>query len=284
MAMVLTTGVKQLDRLLRGDAIHPSALRFGTVVVPVKQLSLVILILGLLYGLCMASFAMVNGADAIMQRIVATMLKVPTLFFLTLAITFPSLYIFNALVGSRLSADSVMQLLISALGVMMAVLASMGPIVAFFSLSTTSYSFMLLLNVAVFATAGILGLRFLFLTLQRISLVRNGSSIDDDDRLLQQEFERLAEADPHHAMDILPELQVEKRRGALDRRKDDPTSPKVRTIFRIWVVVFGLVGAQLSWVMRPFIGGVPGDGFTWFSPRESSFFEAVWHAFTTLLS
>jgi hypothetical protein len=282
--MVLTTGVKQLDRLLRGDATHPSALRFGSVEVPVRQLSLVILILGLMYGLCMASFAMVNGADEIMQRIIATMLKVPTLFFLTLAITFPSLYIFNALVGSRLSADSVMQLLISALGVMMAVLASMGPIVAFFSLSTTSYSFMLLLNVAVFATAGILGLRFLFLTLQRISLVRSGSSIDDDDRQLREEFERLAEADPHRAMDILPEFQIEKRRGALDRRKDDPTSPKVRTIFRIWVVVFGLVGAQLSWVMRPFIGGVPGDQFAWFSPRQSSFFEAVWHAFTNLLS
>jgi hypothetical protein len=280
---MLTTGIQHLDRLLRGDATHPSALRFGSVVVPVRQLSIVILLLGLMYGLCMASFAMVNGADAVMERIVSTMLKVPSLFFLTLAITFPSLYIFNSLVGSRLSADSVMQLLISALGVMMAVLASMGPIVAFFSLSTTSYPFMLLLNVAVFTVAGLLGLRFLFMTLQRLSLVRSGSPIEDDDRIVREEFERLVDIDTGRAIDILPELQIEKRRGALDRRESEPTSPKVTLIFRIWVVVFGLVGAQLSWVMRPFIGGVSGDRFAWFSERESSFFEAVWKAFLQLL-
>jgi hypothetical protein len=275
---MLTTGVRQLDRLLRGDATHPSALRFGSVVVPVRQLSAVIVLLGLLYGLCMASFAMVNGADAVIERLVSTMLKVPSLFLLTLAITFPSLYIFNALVGSRLSADSVLQLLVSALGVMMAVLASMGPIVAFFSLSTTSYNFMLLLNVAVFTVAGLLGLRFLFLTLQRLSLVRNGTPFEDDDKLVREEFERLAEIDTYRAIDILPEMSVEKRRGALERREAEPTSPKVRMIFRIWVVVFGLVGAQLSWVMRPFIGGGSNDQFVWFSPRESSFFEAVWKA------
>jgi hypothetical protein len=165
---------------------------------------------------------------------------------------------------------------------MMAVLASLGPIVAFFSASTTSYSFILLLNVAVFTTAGVLGLRFLFLTLQRISSVRNGTMFEDDDQLVQEEFERLSEIDPHRAIDILPEMHIEKRRGALDRRENDPTSPKVRTIFRIWVVVFGLVGAQLSWVMRPFVGGGSAEAFSWFSPRESSFFEAVWNAFVHL--
>lgn len=275
-------GMHQLDRLLRGDVTHPTALRYGSVVVPVRQLSMVILLLGLLYGLCMASFAMVSGADAILERLTATMLKVPTLFFLTLAITFPSLYIFNALVGSRLSADSVLQLLIAALGVMMAVLASMGPIVAFFSVSTTSYSFMLLLNVAVFTIAGLLGLRFLFLTLQRLSLVRNGAPIDEDQVTLEREFERLVEIDPQRAIDIGPELQVEKKRGALDRREQGPTSPRVRMIFQIWVVVFGLVGAQLSWVMRPFIGNADTGAFQWFSPRESSFFEAVWRALVNL--
>jgi hypothetical protein len=274
-------GMRQLDRLLRGDVTHPSALRYGSVVIPVRQVSMVILLLGLLYGLCMASFAMCNGADAILERITATMLKVPTLFFLTLAITFPSLYIFNALVGSRLSADSVLHLLVSALGVMMAVLASMGPIVAFFSVSTTSYSFMLLLNVAVFTVAGLLGLRFLFLTLQRLSHVRNGADIAEEQMELEEEFDRLVGIDPQRAIDILPELQVEKKRGALDRRETEPASPRVRRIFRVWVVVFGLVGAQLSWVMRPFIGtGV--ERFQWFSPRESSFFEAVWRAFVHL--
>ena len=47
-----------------------------------------------------------------------------------------------------------------------------------------------------------------------------------------------------------------------------------RVVFLIWLAVFVLVGAQMSWVLRPFIGS-PGSEFTWFRPRESSFFEAV---------
>ena len=98
--------------------------------------------------------------------------KVPMLFFLTLIVTFPSLYVFNALVGSRLSFRTVLRLLVAALGVMLAVLASFGTIVVFFSLCTTSYPFMVLLNVAMFAVAGLLGMGFLLQTLHRLSLAQ----------------------------------------------------------------------------------------------------------------
>src|SRR5207302_1107134 len=80
--------------------------------------------------------------------------KVPMLFFLTLAVTLPSLYVFNALVGCRLSFTAVLRLLIAALGVTLAVLASFGTITVFFSLCTTSYPFMVLLNVLMFALVG----------------------------------------------------------------------------------------------------------------------------------
>src|SRR5213078_3989122 len=78
-------------------------------------------------------------------------------------------YVFNALVGSRLSILSVVRLLVISLVVMLTVLASLGPIVAFFSASTTSYPFMLLLNVAFYAVAGFLGLRCVLVTLDRLS-------------------------------------------------------------------------------------------------------------------
>ena len=42
----------------------------------------------------------------------------------------------------------------ASLGVIVTVLASLGPIVAFFSVCTTSYPFMVLFNVVVFAIAG----------------------------------------------------------------------------------------------------------------------------------
>ncbi len=83
--------------------------------------------------------------------------------------SFPSLYVFHALVGSRLSMQSVLRLLVISLTVMLTVLASLGPIVAFFSASTTSYLFMLLLNVVIFAVSGSLGLRYMLTTLQRLT-------------------------------------------------------------------------------------------------------------------
>ena len=52
---------------------------------------------------------------------------------LTLLITFPSLYVFNALVGSRLLIGAMLKLLIAAMAVMLMVLASFGPIVGFFA-------------------------------------------------------------------------------------------------------------------------------------------------------
>ena len=103
------------------------------------------------------------------MQLLATTIKVPALFYLTLLVTFPSLYVFNALVGSRLTLVSVLQLLVASLAVNLAVLASLGPIVLFFSLSTKSYAFIQLLNVVMFSVAGVLGLIFLLQTLHRLT-------------------------------------------------------------------------------------------------------------------
>ena len=59
--------------------------------------------------------------------------------------------------------------------------------------------------------------------------------------------------------------------------------PRVKLIFRVWVVVFGLVGAQMSWVLRPFVGN-PHQPFTFFRERDSHFFQAVIDAVRKLLS
>ena len=50
----------------------------------------------------------------------------------------------------------------------------------------------------------------------------------------------------------------------------------VRVVFRIWMIVFSLVGAQMGWVLRPFIGD-PNLPFALFRHRGSNFFEAVMH-------
>src|SRR5262249_37914512 len=142
------------------------------------------------------------------------------LLFLTLLVTFPSLYVFNTLLGSKLRLAELLRLVTAGLSVLVAVLAAFGPIVAFFSVTTTSYPFIVLLNVAVFAVSGALGMAFLYRSLLRLA-------------------------------------------GAA-----------VNRVFYAWMVVFGLVGAQMGWVLRPFIGS-PDVPFTWFRPRQASFFEGV---------
>jgi hypothetical protein len=257
-----------LDRILRGEATRLTALRRKTVEVEVGGLSVVLVILAMAYGACMGSFALLQGGGSSFWQLVASMVKVPYLFFLTLLVTFPSLYVFNALVGSRLALGSVLRLLVASLAVMVAVLSSLGPIVAFFSLSTKTYEFMVLINVAAFAVSGLLGLIFLLRTLHRLSFVPPDPTPIEATELEGEEAELRPIVEPSSALDPLG---------------DQVLGRNVKTVFRCWVILFGLVGAQMGWVLRPFIGK-PGLPFVWFRGRESNFFEAVWSAFLSLFS
>lgn len=284
--------LRQLDLLLRGEATKLSALQRGRIELPENGISLVVLALGLFYGACMGTFAIFNKGEIVgaLLQMCATMAKVPALFFSTLLVTFPSLYVFNALVGSRLTLASVWRLMIAMLAVMMAILASLGPIVAFFSISTTNYPFMLILNVIVFGLAGFLGLKFLLHTLHRLSIV-----LEDAKTEVQPIVEpEIVAASTCSALDVeqitpaqnlkelLPAIESvprpkARKEGALDRVDDRMLGSDVKTVFYLWIVVFGLVGAQMSWLLRPFISA-PDKPFVLFSARESNFYAAVWDA------
>jgi hypothetical protein len=307
--------LNDLDRILRGDASHLDALESGSLSTPSRRLSGIILLLGMFYGICMGCFSVISGQKHGWMQIPSSMLKVPALFFLTLIVTLPSLYVFNALVGSRLTFISFLRLLVAAMGVMLALLASFGTIVAFFSFTSTSLSFMILLNVAVFAVSGVIGLTFLMRTLQRLSADRRprrtveplpepapasessaepvpfatpaeptgepsaaesaGTGVGDAS--LQDRLDSIAAATNAKEAAAAPPRRLP---GPLDRLPDQLLTGNVQTIFRIWILLFGLVGAQMSWILRPFIGS--GHEFALFRPRGSNFFEAVFHHLTNL--
>ena len=259
----------ELDSILRGDLTRVSSLRRGGLEVNSRRLSLIIIVLAMIYGVCMGTFAVFRSQGANPVQVLASMLKVPLLFYLTLLVTFPSLYVFNALVGSRLTLVTVARLLVASLGVMVAVLSSLGPIVAFFSVSTSSYPFMLLFNVVVFTVAGTLGMTFLLQTLHRLSVV-------DSQPLLPAT--RSVQAVPESES-----LAFDEPSSALDPLENRVLSQHVKTVFRLWVIVFALVGAQMGWVLRPFVGS-PNSPFTWLRPRDSNFFQAVFRTFQSLFS
>jgi hypothetical protein len=210
------------------------------------------------------------------------------LLFLTLIVTFPSLYVFNALVGSRLSAGALLRLLVAALGVTLAVLASFGTIVVFFSLSSTSYAFMVLLNVAVFAVAGLLGMGFLLQTLHRLSqaqvLALEQPTAGGPEPSIEPPA-MPAQPPPLNAGSYASAYPAAPPRlpGALDRLDGQAVARNVKSVFRIWILVFGLVGAQMGWMLRPFIGD-PAKPVSFFRQRESNFFEAVFDQLGEVMS
>ncbi len=266
--------LRQLDAILRGDATRTSALKSGRIETPVAGVLVLTVMLAGLYGACVGSYAIIRTAwsddgvthDAFMQLLAST-LKFPLLFGLTLLITFPSLYVFNAIVGSRLTVLSVARLLISMIAVMMAVLASLGPILVFFSASTTSYPFMKVLNVVMASIAGFLGLAFLLRTLGRLVVAQRPAPLPIDPPQSEASDQQATPA---------PD-----QRSALDAFHVG-TDQKAALVFRIWVVVFSIVGAQMSWVLRPFIGS-PDMPFTWFRQRQGNFFLDVAQAAGNLL-
>jgi hypothetical protein len=213
-----------------------------------------VLVLGLVYGFFMGWYALINRETPVYEQLLATTLKVPLLFVLTLLVSFPSLYVFNALVGSRLTLGSLFRLLLASLAVTMMVLVSFGPITAFFSISTDSHAFMVILNAGLFAVAGVLGLMFLLQTMNRLVI---------------------AEEPPAGGSQTGPQ-------GALDAVDDRVLARHVRSVFKAWVMIFALVGAQMSWVLRPFVGD-PKLRFQWFRPRQANFFEAIWQTLQSLL-
>jgi hypothetical protein len=249
--------VRELDSILRGEATRLPALREGKINVAVGGLSVLLVLLGASYGFCMGWYALCNRDAPEFRQALASTVKVPALFLLTLAVTFPSLYVFNALVGSRLRVGSLFRLLLASLAVALAVLASFGPIVAFFSVTTSSYHFISVLNVLTFAAAGGLGLAFLLQTLNRLIVAGKPPPAPAD-----------APVPPAGPPAAAPP-------GPLDPAGGHVLGRNVKVVFYVWVVVFALVGAQMSWVLRPFVGD-PAQPFTWFRPRQSNFFEAVW--------
>ncbi len=61
--------VRELDRILRGDATRLTALERGSVEVPAGGLCVVIALLGMIYGACMGTFALAQRAARFTSRL-----------------------------------------------------------------------------------------------------------------------------------------------------------------------------------------------------------------------
>ena len=241
----------ELDRLLRGSPSHESDLAQGRVGFSARRLVLLVIVLGALYGAAMGVYGGLGGRAGGWMYVLSGAVKVPLVFLLTLLVTFPSLYVFAALANSRLRARETLRLLIASIAVMLGVLASFAPVTLFFTVSTDSYRFMLFLNVLFFTIGGCVGLGFLNRAIAAVfrGSHREGTAGDS----------------------ALPD-------GALQRPHGEGAE-RARGIFRLWLIIFAVVGAQMAFILRPFVGN-PQIQFAWFRVRWSNVFEFLARSFT----
>jgi hypothetical protein len=114
-------------------------------------------------------YGAVMGSSHSLWQTISSGLKLPVLFLATLFVCVPSLYFFSLLFGSRQSLRQNLTLILTAVTVTAVLLLSLAPITLFFLLTTSEYQFFKLLNVAIFAVSGFMGVVFLWQGMKVVS-------------------------------------------------------------------------------------------------------------------
>jgi hypothetical protein len=193
-------------------------------------------------------YGLVMGSSHSLWQSLASAFKLPVLFLLTLAICLPTLYLFNLLCGGRLSARQALALVLSAITVTAALTLAFAPITLFFMVTAQSYPFFILLNTAILILTGSVGLSFLISGMRSM----NAQALAEPDR----------PAEPPELLEqLLPTPAPQPR-------------PVSMNLLTIWVLLYGFVGTQLAWTLRPFHGD-PSMPFILFRPVESNFYIGV---------
>jgi hypothetical protein len=240
----------------------------------------------------LAAFGAVLGAsNGWLQALVSTV-KLPVLFLVTLAICLPTLYLFNLVFGARLSVLQACALIMVAITVTAVLTFAFAPISLFFLITARSYEFFKLLNVAILALTALVGLRFLISGMRALN-------------------EQVV-AESMHSKQIVVPVAVQERElvsatvgGAADFASQPPPNgvtpstpqtenshpttqpaagekPASMLLLYIWILLFGFVGTQLAWTLRPFFGD-PGKPFELFRDIEGTFYGNILSTLGSLL-
>jgi hypothetical protein len=156
-----------VERILRSRQQFFQEIRLGA------ELSLKVRAMLLSSVAFLALYGAVMGSTHSLWQALSSAVKLPLLFLATLVICSPTLYFLNLIFGSDQSLTQNFCLILTAITVTAVLLLSFAPIAMFFLLTTSNYQFFKLLNVGVFAIAGIIGVRFLS---QGMRIVSAGSA------------------------------------------------------------------------------------------------------------
>lgn len=245
------------------------------------------------YGAVLGSFHSVLMA-------LTSAVKLPLLFLVTLAICLPTLYLFNLVFGARLSVRQSLALVMVALTVTAMLALAFAPISLFFLITAPDYSFFKLLNVAILALSALVGLRFLtggMRVLNEHGLLapaKSGTEVAPVSPAPAQASEpvpaptaasapvaaavgnggtaTLAVPAPA-AVQVPPGYVLQPVRQMQPRPVRQPAPPSM-TLLYVWILLFGFVGTQLAWTLRPFFGS-PGMKFSLYRDIDGNFYAEI---------
>ncbi|GIF52001.1 hypothetical protein DFJ67_1599 [Asanoa ferruginea] len=256
-----------------------------------------------LYGAVLGFF---NGALMALTSAV----KLPLLFLVTLAICLPTLYLFNLVFGARLSMKQSVSLVMVAITVISMLAVAFAPISLFFLITAPDYGFFKLLNVSILALSALVGLRFL----------TGGMRVLAEHGLLSPARPEPAVSQPAIAPAQVTEEKVPVTVGAPAANGDGAAAPAAApappvlvahapapgqrvwdpmqgryvktpgvaterpasmTLLHVWILLFGFVGTQLAWTLRPFFGN-PDSPFALFREIEGNFYAEIFRTIAGL--
>jgi hypothetical protein len=237
--------------------------------------------------------AVLGASNGWLQALVSTV-KLPLLFLVTLAICLPTLYLFNLVFGARLSVLQACALIMVAITVTAALTLAFAPISLFFLITARSYAFFKLLNVAILALTALIGLRFLTSGMRALneqvvveSMLSNQVVVTAD--VSQRELVSATvggaaapAAQPPTNGDARTARQNQNAAKAKAPQPAAGERPASMLLLYIWILLFGFVGTQLAWTLRPFFGD-PGKPFELFRDIDGTFYSDILSTLGSLL-
>jgi len=121
----------------------------------------------LLMCICTFFYGLIMGSYNSFQQALVSGIKIWGLFFMTLIICFPSFYIVQLLLGSKVGIKQLAVILLSGFVLTSVVIVAFAPIVLFFQMSGDNYHFLQLLHVFIFVFSGFFGMRLVLEALKQ---------------------------------------------------------------------------------------------------------------------
>ncbi len=254
-------------------------------------------------AVALAVYGAVLGSFHSVLMALTSAVKLPLLFLVTLAICLPTLYLFNLVFGARLSIRQSLALVMVAITVTAMLALAFAPISLFFLITAPDYQFFKLLNVVILAMSALVGLRFL----------TGGMRVLNDHGLLAPravpveapvspaippvvpapvpaQVGAAAEGTTNGVLAPAPAPAVQVppgyaltpvRQPAVQRQPVPAATPPSMTLLYIWILLFGFVGTQLAWTLRPFFGS-PGMKFSLYRQIDGNFYAEIFKTISHL--